>query len=178
MFSSKEESFNIELTSLLGQFSQLETLSEGNEWYCSKCKEFQLAEKTMEIFTCPEILIFHLKRFREGKKLDNIIEFPIKGLDMGEYIKYDETNKNDNIYDLFAVANHQGNFNGGHYVAYAKNFIKDKWYEFDDEYIKEINENEIVSENSYVLFYQKRNSKFENIETVYKKPFTNIVFKK
>ena len=178
MFSSKEESFNIELTSLLGQFSQLETLSEGNEWYCSKCKEFQLAEKTMEIFTCPEILIFHLKRFREGKKLDNIIEFPIKGLDMGQYIKYDETNKNDNIYDLFAVANHQGNFNGGHYVAYAKNFIKDKWYEFDDEYIKEINEDEIVSENSYVLFYQKRNSKFENIETVYKKPFTNIVFKK
>ncbi len=178
MFSSKEESINIQLTSLLGQFSQLETLSEGNEWYCSKCKEFQLADKTMEIFTCPEILIFHLKRFREGKKLDNIIEFPIKGLDMGQYIKYDETNKNDNIYDLFAVANHQGNFNGGHYVAYAKNFIKDKWYEFDDEYIKEINENEIVSENSYVLFYQKRNSKFENVETVYKKPFTNIVFKK
>ena len=43
-------------------------------------------------------------------------------------------------------------------------------FEFDDEYIKEISQDQIVSENSYVLFYQKRNSKFENVETVYKKP--------
>ena len=175
---SKEESLNIELTSLLSQFGQTEDLTEGNEWYCPKCHNFQLAKKQIEIFSCPEILILHLKRFREGKKLDNIIKFPIKGLDMNKYIKYDETGKNDNIYDLFAVANHQGNFTGGHYNAYAKNFIKNKWYEFDDEYIKEINENDIITESSYVLFYAKRNSKYENIEKIYKKPFENIIFKK
>ena len=175
---SKEESLNIELTSILSQFGQIEDLTEGNEWYCPKCQVFQLAKKQIEIFTCPEILIIHIKRFREGKKLDNLIKFPIKGLDMNKYIKYDDTGKNDNIYDLFAVANHQGNFVGGHYNAYAKNFITNKWYEFDDEYIKEINENEIITESSYVLFYAKRNSKYENIEKIYKKPFENIVFKK
>ena len=174
----KKDTSKIELTYLLSQFGLMEDLTEGNEWYCPKCQIFQLAKKQIEIFTCPEILILHLKRFREGKKLDNIINFPIEGLDMNKYIKYDETGKNDNIYDLFAVANHQGNFTGGHYNAYAKNFITNKWYEFDDEYIKEINKNEIVSESSYVLFYAKRNSKYENIEKIYKKPLENIVFKK
>jgi ubiquitin carboxyl-terminal hydrolase 4/11/15 len=34
-------------------------------------------------------------------------------------------------YDLFAISNHYGSLNGGHYTAYAKN-IDNKWYEFDD----------------------------------------------
>ena len=114
----------------------------------------------MEICSCPEILILHLKRFREGNKLNYVINYPIKGLNMGQYIKY---NENDNIYDLFAVTNHQGNDRGGHYFAYSKNFLNNKWFEFDDEFMKTINEDEIVSENCYILFYQKRNSKFERI---------------
>ena len=40
MFSSKEESFNIELTSLLGKFRQQETLLEGNECIVLNIKNF------------------------------------------------------------------------------------------------------------------------------------------
>ncbi len=160
MFITHEGKFDIQLTSLLEQLGKSETLTEGNEWYCDKCKKFQSAEKTMEICSCPEILILHLKRFREGNKLNYIINYPIEGLNMGQYIKY---NENDNIYDLFAVTNHQGNYIGGHFFAYVKNFLNNKWLEFDDEYMKAIKEDEIVSENSYILFYQKRNSKFESI---------------
>jgi ubiquitin carboxyl-terminal hydrolase 4/11/15 len=160
MFITHEGTFDIKLTSLLEQLGKSETLTEGNEWYCDKCKKSQSAEKKMEICSCPEILILHLKRFREGNKLNYVIDYPIKGLNMGQYIKY---NENDNIYDLFAVTNHQGNYTGGHYFAYSKNFLNNKWFEFDDEYMKTIKEDEIVSENSYILFYQKRNSKFESI---------------
>ena len=160
MFITHEGKFDIQLTFLLEQLGKSETLTEGNEWYCDKCKKFQSAEKTMEICSCPEILILHLKRFREGNKLNYIINYPIEGLNMGQYIKY---NENDNIYDLFAVTNHQGNYIGGHFFAYVKNFLNNKWLEFDDEYMKAIKEDEIVSENSYILFYQKRNSKFESI---------------
>lgn len=35
------------------------------------------------------------------------------------------------IYDLFAVDNHYGGLGGGHYTAYAQNFVDGKWYYFD-----------------------------------------------
>ena len=178
MFEPKIDTFQLELTSLLSTFGQKEKLSKGNEWYCPKCKEFQLAEKKLEIFTCPEILIIHLKRFRDRKKLYNLIKFPIYGLNMGKYIKYNINNENDYNYDLFAISNHLGNFFGGHYIAYAKNFLDNKWYEFDDSYVREIKEDSLITENAYVLFYQKRNSKFKNIENIYLKNYQYIDIKK
>ena len=35
-------------------------------------------------------------------------------------------------YDLYAVSNHYGSLNGGHYTATCLNSIKNKWYYFDD----------------------------------------------
>ena len=170
-----EPDFN--LIDLLENFNQKEKLTEENKWYCPKCKMHQLAEKKMEIFTCPEILILHLKRFKNNSKLGNKVNFPIEGLDMGKYLTYNEIETSDNIYDLFAVANHFGGLHGGHYTAYCKNYIENKWYEFNDSHVSETEENNIVSNNAYVLFYKKRNSQFQNIEELYQKPFEEIDFK-
>ena len=40
------------------------------------------------------------------------------------------------IYDLFAVDNHYGGLGGGHYTAYALNFMEDNqnWYEYNGEW--------------------------------------------
>ena len=64
------------------------------------------------------------------------------------------------------------------YIAYAKNFLDNKWYEFDDSYVREIKEDSLITENAYVLFYQKRNSKFKNIENIYLKNYQYIDIKK
>lgn len=45
----------------------------------------------MEIYKTPKILIFHLKRFKNSNKffkskLDTLINFPIEGFDLREYI--------------------------------------------------------------------------------------------
>ena len=45
-------------------FRQKNILNKGNEWYCNKCKEHVEAEKKMEIYKVPQILIFQLKRFK------------------------------------------------------------------------------------------------------------------
>ena len=53
---------------------------------------------------------------------------------------------------------------GGHYTAYCKNFLNNKWFEFDDESIyivaKDDDEDKIrqhvVSRAAYVLFYKLR----------------------
>ncbi len=173
--SSKNEK-DLNLLDLLEHFSKLEQLTEDNKWYCPKCKEHQLAEKKIEIFTCPEILILHLKRFKNNSKLGNLVNFPIEGLDMGKYLIFNEIKTDDNIYDLFAVANHFGGLHGGHYIAYCKNQIENKWFEFNDSYVSEIDESRIVSSSAYVLFYKKRNSCYQNIDELYQKVFEKIDF--
>ena len=44
----------------------------------------------------------------------------------------------------------------GHYTAYAKNHVTDKWYEYDDTEVREVDSNEIeqniVSNKAYNLF--------------------------
>ena len=124
----------------------------------------------MEIYSANEIVIIHLKRFRNNRKIENLVEFPLEGLNLKEYLP----NKEDNIYDLFAVANHIGGLHGGHYFAYCKNFLDNEWYEFNDSNVEKIDKKKVVSDNAYVLFYSKRRKEKINEEELFKKPFVEI----
>jgi len=46
------------------------------------------------------------------------------------------------IYDLYAVSNHYGTLNGGHYTAMCRNPVTETWYEFDDSSISKIGRNQ------------------------------------
>ena len=161
----------IHLEELLKNFNEIEKLSNDNQWYCPKCKLFQLASKKMEIYSVNHIIIIHLKRFRNNRKIENFVEFPIEGLNLNKFLQ----NKNEDlIYDLFAVANHIGGLHGGHYFAYCKNFIDKKWYEFNDSHVNKIEKKKVVSDNAYVLFYNRRTEAMNNEEDLFKKPFIEI----
>ena len=149
---------------------KLENLKENNEWFCPQCKEFQKASKKMEIYRAPQILVIHLKRFSANEKIDTLVDFPINDLDLNQYIISKEDDQ-DLKYDLFAISNHYGGLGGGHYIAFAKNNILNKWYKFDDSSIYDISENNLVSSAAYVLFYRKRNS--NDLEKFYVKSFQN-----
>ena len=169
--SGKNKNNNLKLEELLTNFNEIEKLSNDNQWYCPKCKQFQLADKKMEIYSINEVIILHLKRFKNNQKNNCYVEFPLEGLNLGEYLP----KKNEkNIFDLFAVANHVGGLNGGHYFAYCKNFKDGEWYEFNDSHVSKINKNEVVSSKAYVLFYSKRREEKINEEELYKKPFIKI----
>ena len=60
------------------------------------------------------------------------------------------------LYDLYAVSNQYGSLEGGHYTAFAKNVIYDKWYHFDDTEVYECSQEDVVSKAAYVLFYCRR----------------------
>jgi ubiquitin carboxyl-terminal hydrolase 4/11/15 len=124
----------------------------------------------MEIYKAPHILIIHLKRFRGNQKMGNLVRFPIRGLDISEYVM----NKNDlpPIYDLFAISNHFGGVGGGHYMAYAMNPLTKTWHEFNDSSVNSINEENLVTSAAYVLFYRRRDlEKYVNLEDLYSKNF-------
>lgn len=56
-------------------------------------------------------------------------------------------------YRLYAIINHYGRQNFGHYYCYC--LIKGEWYEFNDEYVCKIDESQIVSKEAYLLLYEK-----------------------
>ena len=100
-----------------------------------------------------------IKRFDNYfNKLNNLITFPIYNLDIEPYLHEKHISKYKK-YNLFAVNNHT-NFskhNGlsfGHYYSYCKNKLDKKWYKFDDKEIDQIDEDEIVTEDAYILFYE------------------------
>lgn len=111
-----------------------EVLSEDNAWYCNRCKELRRATKTLEIWTIPDILVVHLKRFGGNRsfrdKIDVLVDYPIEGLDMTQRVGLKEDGK-EYVYDLFAVDNHYGGLGGGHYTAVAKNFYDGQWYDYN-----------------------------------------------
>ena len=124
----------VSLGDCLDEFGKPEILSENDAWYCPRCKEHRRASKTFELWKTPDILVIHLKRFsaqgRFRDKLDVFVDFPIEGLDLSTRLAVPEDGKST-IYDLFAVDNHYGGLGGGHYTAFARNFINKEWYEYN-----------------------------------------------
>ena len=150
-----------------------ELLDENNEWFCENCKKKQKAIKKLEIYNAPKILIIQIKRFSHNNKINTKVNFPLKNLDISNYIisKYKKKIK----YDLFAVANHYGSLYYGHYTAFCKNSINNRWYEYNDSCVTEINdESKIISSNAYVLFYRQKNLSKLNWNKIYNKKYIEI----
>lgn len=130
----------VTLEDCFAETAKTETLSEENAWYCNRCKELRRADKTLMIWTAPDILVVHLKRFSGERyrrdKVDVLVDFPLEGLDLTKWIGCKEEGK-EYLYDLQGCVNHFGGLGGGHYTAYARNpFNSNKWHEFNGECIK------------------------------------------
>lgn len=116
----------------------------------------------MEIYNAPDYLIVHLKRFSHsrgmwgGRKVNDLITFPLDNLDMSTYILKNSTENKKIVYDLYAVSNHFGSLDGGHYTAFCKNPVLEKWYNFDDNDVGSLSPSEVNTKAAYVLFYKKR----------------------
>ena len=155
---------NIKLYDVLDLFNKEEKLEEDNLWYCNKCKIHIAAIKKINIYKPPNYLIIHFKRFKiksnnafmsifKNKKITTFIDYPIDNFDMRDYV-LDEENKDSAIYELYGIIIHKGGLNGGHYFSYCKN--NGKWFEYDDENINVLKENELKNKDAYVLFYKKK----------------------
>ena len=154
----KEEEKNdvITLKKCFELFTKEEDLSEGDEWYCPKCKKHVLAKKKMELFYLPKILIICFKRFTKysyyWERNNEIIYFPIENLNMEEFVVGPD--KGHSIYDLFGVSQHYGGTGFGHYTAICKNL--NNWYSYNDSSVHSTKPENILSEAAYVLFYRRK----------------------
>lgn len=153
----------LQLKDCITQFLNVERLGADDPWYCPKCKKHEQATKKFDIWSLPKVLIIHLKRFSFSRswrdKIDTLVEFPVDGLDMSDYVLNPKQKaKQKLIYNLIGVANHFGGLGGGHYTAYAKNAVQNAWYSFDDALVTQTSSTNIVTRSAYVLFYQLQDS--------------------
>lgn len=167
-------------------YTKEEQLAPDDAWKCPHCKQLQQGMVKMSLWTLPDILILHLKRFRQvgerRNKLTTQVHFPLAGLDMAPHVvKRSQSMKNlsngpwppswrqsqqpgdltlphDYQYDLYAVCNHHGGMHGGHYTAYCRNSVDGQWYSYDDSSVDLVPEDEVCTRGAYILFYQRRNT--------------------
>uniref|UniRef100_A0A7N8XNC9 ubiquitinyl hydrolase 1 n=1 Tax=Mastacembelus armatus TaxID=205130 RepID=A0A7N8XNC9_9TELE len=157
-----QQQTTVQLQECIELFTTVETLEEENPWYCPVCKKHQLATKKLDLWSLPEVLIIHLKRFSYTKftreKLDSIVEFPLRDLDFSACLLRKNLSNGEPLsrYDLIAVSNHYGGLRDGHYTSYAKNKDNGQWYYFDDSKVTYAREDQIVTNAAYVLFYHRQ----------------------
>lgn len=61
--------------------------------------------------------------------------------------------KSNCIYRLYAVILHEGNIDGGHYIALCRN--GEKWYTCNDDRISDTDIDDVLNhKNAYILFYE------------------------
>ena len=163
----------LSLLHCLWQFENIELLNreEGAGYECDKCckgKERRNALRQSSLFELPQVMTIHLKRFvqlADGQfaKEDHDILFPFV-LDLQVFVHPKSPNKIKSCkYRLYAVIEHQGKLNTGHYVTYVRRLkvspneedTRGEWFLFNDHQVAQVNAEQVQQANAYILFYEK-----------------------
>ncbi|XP_077450810.1 uncharacterized protein LOC144069348 [Stigmatopora argus] len=150
----------------LSLFFEQTLLTGGETMLCSACE----LRKETALLTClekaPEILVLHLKRFRcKGKKQVKLRTnvFFSNELDLSLFLSGSAQNTSCSSYRLYAVVNHVGHLNMGHYTALCHNALSQKWHCFDDSVVRELHDGHVQSPDAYVLLYSRKPFQNPNI---------------
>ncbi|XP_033934206.1 ubiquitin carboxyl-terminal hydrolase 2-like [Pseudochaenichthys georgianus] len=150
----------------LSLFFEQTVLTGGEQMLCSMCG----LRRETTVLTCldkpPEILLLHLKRFGcKGKnqvKLKTNVEFSSM-LDLSPFLSSSVQNNSFSSYHLYAVVNHIGHLNMGHYTALCHNALTRTWHCFDDSAVREVQDSLVQSPNAYMLLYSRKPFQKPNI---------------
>ncbi|XP_066995037.2 ubiquitin carboxyl-terminal hydrolase 22-like [Anabrus simplex] len=158
------------LVDCLKRFTRPEHLGSSAKIKCDNCQSYQECTKQLTMKTLPVVVSFHLKRFEHSsrfrKKISKFIKFP-EHLDMTPFMSQCRNQCTDsppmhsgNIYSLYAVINHMGTLNAGHYTAFIRQ-QHGKWYKCNDQLITKASLQEVLNSEGYLLFYHKTFLEYE-----------------
>jgi ubiquitin C-terminal hydrolase len=178
------------LVECLARFTEPEMLGESAKMYCAVCGVRQEAMKQMSIRALPPVLCLHFKRFEQSfakirraemVKVDTAVEFPVDALDLSPFqtasggvgICTTGATANgassdglaragsDAVYDLFAVVNHVGKIDRGHYTTLVRR--RGRWFKCDDEKVTPaLGVGTVIrSGEAYLAFYVQRHPNYQ-----------------
>ena len=130
-----------------------ELMTKDNAMYCDLCNVTFDSFYVSKIYKPPKYLILILNRGK-GNIYQCNVKFP-EVLNLSNYI----IGKNFNVmFDLYAVICHFGPSSmGGHFIAFCRNALNDKWYCYNDSTVTLCQETNYLKGVPYILFYQEIN---------------------
>uniref|UniRef100_A0A3Q0S5W8 ubiquitinyl hydrolase 1 n=1 Tax=Amphilophus citrinellus TaxID=61819 RepID=A0A3Q0S5W8_AMPCI len=142
----------VTLRECLDLFSQEEKLDKENSPMCERCNRRTECTKRLSIQRFPQVIVIDLNRFTMSRwsisKSTIYVSFPLTSLDLGPYGPVDCGSV---LYDLYAICNHAGTVNMGHYTACCLD--ENGWCFYNDS-VTPLTENQLQTNQAYVLFYQ------------------------
>lgn len=134
------------LAECLERFTRPEHLGSHAKIKCNNCKMNQESTKQLSMGTLPVVTSFHLKRFEHSssvnRKISTLISFPAE-LDMTPFMSKRSPRSGDVRYSLYAVINHIGSLDNGHYTAYIRH-NGSTWVKCDDHALSVVSEQEVL----------------------------------
>lgn len=160
------------LVDCLRRFTRPERLGSEAKIKCSQCQTYQESTKQLTMKKLPIVVCFHFKRFehsKKSKKISTYIPFP-QQLDMAPFMAsrlngnshHDRSQSGlpcDSKYSLFAVVNHSGTLEVGHYTCFIRQ--QQQWYKCDDAWITKATLDDVLQSEGYLLFYHKKVLEYE-----------------
>ena len=131
-----------------------------NQMWCKNCQQNSTSQYMSVIYSAPIDFVLILNRGK-GNIYNVKLNFD-EILDIGNFVFMKQSN--NLIYHLYAVVTHIGPSSmGGHFIAFCKSPIDNKWYKYNDamvEYIGNFHNNKVDIVNfgvPYILFYELQN---------------------
>ena len=134
---------------------------------CSRCGRNVVPNEIKYPYTPPKYLIIGLKRIKKkfediteminNAKDDRMVGYPLENFEVSSYF-INQSKKY--VYNLKSVILHCGTIKKCKYKAIIKN--NENWYEIDDENIKQIDEDDVINQNAYILIYEKTDNDLSN----------------
>ncbi|CAO2178488.1 unnamed protein product [Urochloa humidicola] len=142
----------------LEAFLKEELLEPEDMWYCPLCGGNRQTMKKLDLWRLPEVIVIHLNRFAYtqsgGNKIDTFVDFPISDLDLAAYTA-SKSVQLSSCYRLYAIINHYGSMEWGHYTASIYHEEQKGWFKFDDGCVTPMTKASIKTSAAYVLFYRR-----------------------
>lgn len=145
----------VNLKDCINFFCKKDTLDHDNMYKCEKCNKLRKGERYYSLRKMPNVLIFHLKRFRHFG--GDVMGYGDSGIKIGKFIEFDEFYYfNNEKFQLSSVLMHHGSSSHyGHYTSYVRSSSSDTWFHCDDRYVEQVAKQDVFSAQAYVLFYRK-----------------------
>lgn len=146
----------ITIEECMQEYCKEEILDDKNLWLCEGCGKKVQGIKKLKIWTPPPVLVIQIKRFNVGRfsKDGRLVKYPTEHFDISPMISTVQLSPNKcNKYKLQCIINHTGGLSGGHYYTYCLDEDSGIWSEINDESVRPMHPDRIITNNAYLLFY-------------------------
>ena len=184
LISKKPNGFDkVTLEDCFDQYISEEIMSGKNQMYCNYCHTNSNYSLYNKIYKHPNVMVIILNR---GKGLEFEVEFGFaRTIKINNYINLENnpnyTNYENIEYELISIITHIGdNSMSGHFIAYCKSPIDNKWYLYNDAIVTECKykfdelNNNSLKMIPYVLFYQIKNRNINEKQEMFNNIESNI----